>query len=278
MLILDEPTNHLDPRHHLDVLREVFGVKGSYVPDPRHRATSAPHPRPHRRHPQHGHPHDDDERTPAVTFTHPPTDADHQAPTTTRIGILFFPGVEELDAAGPWEVLAFWAGHVATSPVQVVALGLDDEPVTCAKGLRVLTEEIVTADTPLDVLVHPGGLGTRPLALDPGHLELVRAQADRGTLMTSVCTGSLVYAAAGLLRNRRATTHWRATDQLAELDPTITILDQRWVDEGAVVTSAGVSAGIDMALHLIDRLDSPDVTDEVARGIQYDHWNRALAS
>jgi transcriptional regulator GlxA family with amidase domain len=89
--------------------------------------------------------------------------------------------------------------------------------------------------------------------------------------MTSVCTGSLVYAAAGLLRNRPATTHWVALDLLAETDPTIDVRrDERYVDDGDIVTSAGVSAGIDMALHLVRRLAGEQRAREVRRGIQYD--------
>lgn len=89
--------------------------------------------------------------------------------------------------------------------------------------------------------------------------------------MTSVCTGSLVYAAAGLLSHRPATTHWASLDTLAELDPSIDVrADERFVDDGDVVTSAGVSAGIDMALHLVDRLAGTDRAREVRRGIQYD--------
>ena len=89
--------------------------------------------------------------------------------------------------------------------------------------------------------------------------------------MTSVCTGSLVYAAAGLLTNRPATTHWASLDRLAELDPTIEVRpDDRFVDSGEVITSAGVSAGIDMALHLVQRLANTERAQQVRRGIQYD--------
>jgi transcriptional regulator GlxA family with amidase domain len=99
----------------------------------------------------------------------------------------------------------------------------------------------------------------------------VRSQRGTVPLMTSVCTGSLVYAAAGLLGGRPATTHWASLDLLAELDPTIEIRrDVRFVDDGDMVTSAGVSAGIDMALHLVARLASADRAREVRRAIQYD--------
>ncbi len=124
---------------------------------------------------------------------------------------------------------------------------------------------------PLEVLVHPGGNGTRPQLSDGEQLDWVRRRRAEVPLMTSVCTGSLVYAAAGLLSGRPATTYWGALDLLAELDPTIEVRpDDRFVDDGDVITSAGISAGIDMALHLVVRLAGADRAREVRRGIQYD--------
>jgi transcriptional regulator GlxA family with amidase domain len=106
---------------------------------------------------------------------------------------------------------------------------------------------------------------------DQGHLDWVREQRERVPLMTSVCTGSLVYAAAGLLVRRRATTHWASLNLLSELDPTvITDVDARFVDDGNLNTSAGVSAGIDMALHLVARLADVERARAVRREIQYD--------
>jgi transcriptional regulator GlxA family with amidase domain len=190
---------------------------------------------------------------------------------TRRIGILLFDGVEELDAVGPWEVLAFWARNFPEDGTEVVTLTTGSDPVLCAKGLRVVPDLHLPDAGPLDVLVHPGGWGTRPLLADSAHLDWVRAQAAVVPLMTSVCTGSLVYAAAGLLRGRPATTHWGSLDQLSSLDPTIEVRpDDRFVDDGDVITSSGVSAGIDMALHLVGRLAGVPRAREVRRGIQYD--------
>ncbi|MGA7987322.1 MAG: DJ-1/PfpI family protein [Candidatus Dormiibacterota bacterium] len=188
------------------------------------------------------------------------------------IGIALFPDAEELDFAGPWEVLAFWARSWPDDDVSVFAVAADLTPVRCAKGLRVLPDRTWDATPRLDVLVYPGGRGTRVQLEpdDPIHTRL-RGLAAGGTLMTSVCTGSLVFAAAGLLRDRPATTHWASLRRLAELDPTIEIRDHdRFVDTGDVITAAGVSAGIDMALHLVARLHSPGRAIEVRRGIQYD--------
>ncbi len=124
---------------------------------------------------------------------------------------------------------------------------------------------------PLGLVLHPGGQGTRPLLRDPAHLDRVRAWAAAAEITASVCTGSLVYAAAGLLAGRPATSHWASLEKLAELDPTITVRPHdRYVDDGDVVTSSGVSAGIDMALHLVARLAGDDRAREVRRYIQYD--------
>jgi transcriptional regulator GlxA family with amidase domain len=190
---------------------------------------------------------------------------------TRHLGILLFDGVEELDAVGPWEVLASWTKAFPDDGYEVSCLSQAGGAVSAAKGL-VISAHHSMADAPAyDVLLHPGGQGTRSLMRDDAHLEWVRAQRDVVPLMTSVCTGSLVYAAAGLLRGRPATTHWGSLDLLAQTDPTIEVRpDDRFVDDGDVITSAGVSAGIDMALHLVKRLVSAERAREVRRYIQYD--------
>ena len=188
------------------------------------------------------------------------------------IGIVLFGGCEELDWAGPWEVLTAWATRRDLDrDVEVVTLAATTDPVTCAKGLRVLPDRSVDDAGALDVVLVPGGQGTHGLIEDEGIHNWLRSLAAGGTLVTSVCTGSLVLAAAGLLENRPATTWWGALDRLGALDPTIDVRpDDRFVDSGEVVTAAGVSAGIDMALHLVARLDSPERAREVRRYIQYD--------
>lgn len=188
---------------------------------------------------------------------------------TTRIGIFIFDGAEELDWAGPWEVLATWAQfHPDEAEVFIVAR--DDEIVRCAKGLQVLPQHSWATAPPMDVLVYPGGQGTRKQLGDEGIRKWVREHAARGVLMTSVCTGALVYADAGLLDGRPATTHWASLDLLRSLGDIEVRKDDRYVDDGAVITAAGVSAGIDMALHLIARLHSEDRAREVRNYIQYD--------
>ena len=118
------------------------------------------------------------------------------------IGIFLFDDVEELDAVGPWEVLAFWTRTWPDDGWRVVTFSLDGAPVTAAKGMRMIPDGSVDDFGAIDVVLHPGGLGTRPLLADEKHLDRVRGWAEAAELTTSVCTGSLVYAAAGLLRNR----------------------------------------------------------------------------
>ncbi|MBT0771715.1 DJ-1/PfpI family protein [Kineosporia sp. J2-2] len=187
------------------------------------------------------------------------------------IGIVLFDGVEELDAVGPWEVLAQWTRNHPEDGYRVITLAPTADPVTCAKRMRIVPDQTFADAGPLDVVLHPGGHGTRRLMRDRAHLERVRGWAARADLMTSVCTGSLVYAAAGLLRGRPATTHRNSLDLLAETDPTILVDEKsRFVDDVTVITGAGVSAGIDMALHLVSRLSFPDRAVGVRHSIQYD--------
>jgi transcriptional regulator GlxA family with amidase domain len=188
-----------------------------------------------------------------------------------RIGIALFEDAEELDFAGPWEVLAAWSGQWPDDGVEVLTVADTLEPVRCAKGLRVLPDATWETAGRLDVLVYPGGMGTRPQLGDEEIRGRVRDLHGNGTLMTSVCTGSLVYADAGLLDGRPATTHWAQLDLLGSLGRDIDVrADERFVDDGEVITAAGVSAGIDMALHLVARLHSPGRAKEVRRYIQYD--------
>jgi transcriptional regulator GlxA family with amidase domain len=187
------------------------------------------------------------------------------------IGVALFDGAEELDWAGPWEVLAAWATQWPDDDVRVFTLARSDGPVTCAKGLRVIPDETWEAAPALDVLVYPGGRGTRAELRDEAVLDWVRGISRSGAVVASVCTGALVLAAAGLLDGKPATTHWQSLELLPTLGADIEVRpDDRFVDNGEVITAAGVSAGIDMALHLVARLHSPERAREVRRYIQYD--------
>ncbi|WP_434101129.1 DJ-1/PfpI family protein [Streptomyces malaysiensis] len=186
-----------------------------------------------------------------------------------RVTVLLFDGVEELDAIGPWETLRFW--QVLTKrDVVVRTASIDGRPVRCGMGLMVTPDGAVDDGSRPDLLVHPGGAGTDLLRADQGHLSRLRSLAAGGTLLASVCNGSLVLAAAGLLDGLPATSHWGVLDELASRYPGVDVrTGQRWVDAGHIVTSAGVSAGIDMALHLVDRLEDAEMARSVAHAMEY---------
>ncbi len=187
-----------------------------------------------------------------------------------RIAIAVFEGAEELDFVGPWEVLGAWR-FLHPDDVDLFLVSDHAAPVTCAKGLRVLPDTSWDDAGEFDVLVYPGGRGTRPQLGNEDIRQRLQRLKERGALMTSVCTGALVYADAGLLDGQPATTYWSAFDELLPLGQGIVPRpDARFVDVGGVITAAGVSAGIDMALHLVGRLGSPEKAREVRRYIQYD--------
>jgi transcriptional regulator GlxA family with amidase domain len=186
-----------------------------------------------------------------------------------RIGIFVFDGAEELDVVGPFEVFAEWGSHSELRP-SVSTFSWDGSGVRLAKGLRILPAYGADDVGPLHVLVYPGGIGTRTLLTQSNHLEWLRQIRKQTPVMASVCTGALPLAAAGLLAGRPATTHHNHYDELVELDPSILVdTEARYVDDGDVVTSAGVASGIDMALHLVERLETPAVARSVRYEIQH---------
>lgn len=183
------------------------------------------------------------------------------------IGIVLFNDAEELDWAGPWEVLT--AG--AKDGDRVITVAESTEPIRCAKGLRVLADHTFDDSPDLDVIVVPGGWGTRAERVNTAMTGYVIEQAQRAEWTTSVCTGAFILQAAGLLEGKRATTHWAAFDEFLGFAPDQELdRDARWVVDGNVVTAAGVSAGIDMALWLVGQLYDVAHARTVQRYIQYD--------
>ncbi|MEW1996675.1 DJ-1/PfpI family protein [Streptomyces coelicoflavus] len=185
-----------------------------------------------------------------------------------RVTVLLFDGVEELDAFGPWETLRFWQ-ELTDRDVVVRTASLDGGPVRCSLGLAVTPDGAVDDSPRPDLLIHPGGSGIDQLRKDEAHLARMRSFADAGTLLASVCNGALVLAAAGLLAGLPATSHWSVLDDLASFPDVEVRTKQRWVDAGHIVTSAGISAGIDMALHLVARVEGAERAREVAHVLEY---------
>ena len=183
-------------------------------------------------------------------------------------GILLFDDAEELDFAGPWEVFTMAAKMKGEGTV--VTIAEHDRPVRCAKGLRVLPDHTFTNAPALDVVLVPGGQGTRREDKNPVLLEFLRAAGARARWVTSVCTGAALLAAAGLARGKRITSHWAYLDTLRERGDVTVLEGRRYVRDGNVVTAAGVSAGIDMALWLVGEINGPDFARGVQKAIEYD--------
>jgi transcriptional regulator GlxA family with amidase domain len=194
-----------------------------------------------------------------------------------NVGILVFDDVEVLDFAGPYEVFSrtrLTPGDESrrseeSAPFRVFLVAKSKQPVVATGGLRVLPDYDFRDAPPIDLLLLPGGFGTRPLLEDQETLAWIRQVAGQARKVTSVCTGSLLLARAGLLEGRRATTHWGALDLLASLDPKLKVeRETRFVDDG-IISSAGVAAGIDMAFHVVETLCGRAVADETAHYIEY---------
>ncbi len=184
-------------------------------------------------------------------------DRDTAAVRPPRVGILLFDSVEPLDFAGPYEVLACSRDADGGPRFAVLTLAPTRE-IVCLGGLRVLADALLVEAPPLEILVVPGGPGAREPVGDPAPvLDFLRAQAPRLTIMASVCTGSYWLARAGLLDGRVATTHSLRLADFAQQFPAVAVEATKIVDQGALVTAGGVSSGIDLGLHLLERLHGP---------------------
>jgi transcriptional regulator GlxA family with amidase domain len=166
-----------------------------------------------------------------------------------NVGILVFPNVEELDFVGPWEILGMWAKY-AEGPEQRLIVAQSLSPVTCSKGMAVVPHVSFAQCPTLDVLIVPGGEGTRQEVENETLVGFIAAQAKHCQAVLSVCTGSFLLHRAGLLRGRKATTHWNSLDRLRALGD-VTVVEERFVRDGNIWSSAGVSAGTDMMLAFV---------------------------
>lgn len=183
------------------------------------------------------------------------------------IGIVIFDDVEELDFVGPWEV---FKSAAALNGDQVVLLAERDGPVKCANGLRVLPEFTLANAPALDVVLVPGGVGTRLEVDNPVLIHWLRDVGARCRWVTSVCTGAFLLHAAGFAKGKRVTTYWGRVQALRERGDVTVLEGVRFVRDGNLVTSAGVSAGIDMALWLVGQLNDPAFARRVQKNIEYD--------
>ena len=197
------------------------------------------------------------------------------------VAILLFNEIEVLDFAGPFEVFGVAGRHTDPKPFRVFTVA-ERGPVYARNGLSLNPTYLFNDHPKADLIVVPGGGGThadgtpygsRREMDNPAVLNWIRRTAAGAELVLSVCTGSLLLAQAGLLENLAATTHYSALDGLAQVSPTTTVLPSaRYVDNGRIITSAGISAGIDMSLYVVSKLLGKEVADETARYMQYDYW------
>ena len=185
----------------------------------------------------------------------------------TTYGLLVFDGAEELDFVGPWEVFTVSSALRGNADTAVL-IAESADPVRCAKGLRVLPDHTPADHPALDVLLVPGGVGTRREVANPALIGWIAGVGAEW--ITSVCTGSLLLHEAGHARGRRVATHHSFEDELEARGDITVVRDARYVVDGNLVTSQGVSAGIDMALWLVGRLHGRDHSRAVRRNIQYD--------
>lgn len=192
-----------------------------------------------------------------------------------RVGILIFDDVEVLDFCGPFEVFSVTRlneerRREEPSPFQVALIAESKDPVVATGGLRVLPDYTLEDCPPLNILVVPGGWGTRKEINNEKLLKWIRGRATEVETLSSVCTGSVLLGKAGLLDGRRATTHWRALQWMREVLPQV-IVEDSWhviVDDN-IYTSAGISAGIDMALRIVGHYHGDEIAQATARQMEY---------
>ena len=189
------------------------------------------------------------------------------AEMTKIAGIVLYPDFEELDAVGPYEVLGMLAK--LDSDWRVVMIADQAGPVRSLSGLNVVADYGFDDAPALNVILVPGGLGSRKAMDDPRLVGYVRQAGQSATWVTSVCTGAMILHRAGFLGGRPATTHWGAIHELKALGDVDVKEGVRWVHDGNVITSAGVSAGIDMALYLVSLLKDERVAANVQKMMEY---------
>jgi len=187
-----------------------------------------------------------------------------------KIGVLVFDDAEELDFVGPWEVFKM-AREAKPDEIELLLVAESDRPVRCRGGLRVLPDVTTTKCDTLDVLLVPGGQGTRTEVKNEALLAWIARIAEKAQWVTSVCTGAMLLTAAGPAKGKRVTTHWAFVKSLRERGEASEVLDNfRYVRDGNVVTAAGVSAGIDMALWLVGAWHGAEFARSVQRHMEYD--------
>jgi len=188
-----------------------------------------------------------------------------------NVGIFIFDEVEVLDFAGPFEVFAKTVVKEKEA-FQVSLVSAEDKVVNARYGFRVLPDVIFESEPVFDVLIVPGGFGAEVIEIkNEVTINWLKNQQEKVSILASVCTGALLLAEAGILDGKRATTHWMDVDRLEKEYPQVNVeRDIRFIDEGHLLTSGGISAGIDMSLHIVERFFGKEIADTTAKKMEYD--------
>jgi transcriptional regulator GlxA family with amidase domain len=190
-----------------------------------------------------------------------------------KVAILIFDEVEVLDFCGPFEVFAVTGRGLEQKPFDVFTVAEKPGAVVARNGLSVNSRYTINDCPQAEILIVPGGMGTRREMSNQTLIDWIKETAGEAEMTLSVCTGALLLAKAGLLDGATATTHWAALDLLREAAPRATVRpDKQFVDNGRVMTSAGISAGIDLSLYAVGKLLGEDAAAETARWMEYKHW------
>jgi len=184
-----------------------------------------------------------------------------------NFGILVFTDVEELDFVGPWEMAGMW-NKLFGVPERRLIVAQSGDPITCAKGLSVIPHVSFGQCPQLEVLLVPGGQGTRKEVENPVLIDFISEQAPQCRAILSVCTGAFLLHKAGLLSGKKVTTHWNSLDRLRALGD-VTVVEERAVRDGNIWTSAGVSAGIDLMLAFIADIAGEETAGKVQFAVEY---------
>ena len=194
-----------------------------------------------------------------------------------NLGIFIFDEVEVLDFAGPFEVFSrtrLLKGAESrrsdeSAPFNPFTVSIDTKPLTATGGLKIIADYTFNNFPKIDILIVPGGYGTRTLLNNEILLKWIKAVSDKANITASVCTGSLLLAKAGLLEGKRATTHWGAIEALKSISKDIQVITERRVVNDEIITSAGVSSGIDMAFMIVENLYGEQVASDTSKYIEF---------
>ena len=188
-----------------------------------------------------------------------------------KVGIVIFNEVEVLDFAGPYEVFSL-ASKGNEKIFEVKTISETGKLISARNGLKVLPDFSYQNEPIFDLLIVPGGYGAEEIEIkNPVMIEWLKSQQNKVEILASVCTGALLLAEAGILDNKRATTHWMDYDRLEKEYPKVEVVrGVKFVDEGHILTSGGISAGINMSFHIIKRLFGAEVVKDLAKRMEYD--------